>query len=422
MLKDKNSTCRDVVVPNSLVRQLADPDPKSFFRVFSHWPLAVAFGILSLVNPKHPSSEVVVRPREILRIVLAARIIEKALAGANDKEGKNGRDIPTKNYAMVKEALITLFRTEFPITIRSGEILRQYLVHFLDSFGPVYLDEQGEVINIDLTNERKVNIGNDEERPVFALSDRRRPWRIAFRLNSELANELLAGKGHQTIYFGKVFTLLHRLSHDPAAIRVGLWIIGNREREIKTNRGYLYNKLISGKGHPTLRERDNRIEAVLGKLRNEGVISNIEVREYAEASRRQPGKTYLVITKSDEWHVPNNRDRGLAATDSTNAPQNEEKSEGEGLSLTKPPLYLEIEKDRKHNDANKALDNNRIEKPDSVLGIHALHSGDTCAPFGGYKQKPSTSCPDLPSPNASHESSPTPTLDNVRQRKDKSNE
>ncbi len=300
----------DILAPLAIVEQLANPDPRTFFRTFTARPTITALGLLGLVDPKHPEKEVTVPATRILEITHAAQDIENRLSG------KSG--FHSKHFADVGDAMVALYTTELQVrTVRhrrkgkrsKGIKETEYRwIHFLDTFKYVYVTGSGTEENLDLLPDiAKVNISKSGDRAVYKLRDGRRPTRIGFRLNTELAMELTR-RGQRTTFYGAVFELLRKLADNPGAIRTALWVIAHRDLLIKTNRTWLWEHLIAGVGNRTRAEREARVSAVLEKLQRNGVITGATTQKYAEASRKEGN--YLILQKAESWHVPSSQEGG----------------------------------------------------------------------------------------------------------------
>lgn len=307
----------DPLVPNALVRQLADTSKKSFWHRCGQRHV-VALGLLSLVDLKAPGAEVITNVTTVLEIVQLARSIRKDFT--NKWKRKDGTVMantttamvfPPTSFNAVHEAMVALHDTPLQIetvtfqrTNRKSKATKRVVklwAHFLDSFRYVY-EEDGRELDIDLEPSIvRRSINADAGRPVYQLTDRRRPRAIGFRINTELAREVAGGGRRYTIFAKDVFAILRELHHDPGAMRFALWVISQRDRDIKRSRPRLFDDLLQTGQHLTVQERETRLEVVLTRLRALGVIESYHEQAYAKTSH---GKgNYLVIRKAAKWDL-----------------------------------------------------------------------------------------------------------------------
>ncbi|MBI5478131.1 MAG: hypothetical protein HY906_04705 [Deltaproteobacteria bacterium] len=121
---------------------------------------------------------------------------------------------------------------------------------------------------------------------------------MALGLNRELADELRGRGKKYTILLGGIFALLKSLAGDATAVRMLLWLVSQRDHEVRRNREWLRMRLVAGAKNRTREEADRRLDEVLRKLADLEVITGIEERAYA----RKPG-AFLVINKTAAWHL-----------------------------------------------------------------------------------------------------------------------
>jgi len=320
MAVGQGRTPPDIRVPNAIVGELINASPDSFWRLLGHRSYLVGLGLMGLVDPDDPGKEVTTKATKILEIIEVVRTIQHKYLdewerqdGTNITKTRKTAVFRPKLYKEVGKALVGLFTTTFMITKveyvwpkgkRTRKAVKETTktyVHFLDSFRFIYL-EHGEELDLDLASPgERVNVSENPDRPVFKLRGKKRPSFISFRLNTELADEL-SGKGRRyTTFLGAVFGLLKELANDPGATRTALWVISQRQREIKRNRSWLVTNLLAGAKHQTAGEGLLRLEKVLAKLQNLEVIEGVHERQYAPRSRNKG--SYLVITKAEKWHL-----------------------------------------------------------------------------------------------------------------------
>jgi hypothetical protein len=293
-------------VPNSVIQGLTTTTPAELNRLPA-FTMTALLGLFTLVDPKHPAQEVRARPSDILEIVEVGKSVAHAVdrewvtaAGEPRRKRYRARRYSPRSLQMVHAALLALHDQTVVVQRwdpRRGVKLDDRVVHLLDMYGYSY-EEGGTAVDVDdLPPGRvKVNVGSPE-RPVWRVRRRtpqgerfERPSGILFRLNTELANELVAARGSIafTIIARRVFGLLRRFRKEPAAIRLILLVLRQTAATFRRPLAKLRTDLGWDPEHQA--RAHGQLEEVLTTLRALGVVRSFvldQERSLVEVTRNQ---------------------------------------------------------------------------------------------------------------------------------------
>jgi hypothetical protein len=266
-------------------------------------------GLLTRVAPKRPHEEVRARVSELLEILEVCRRVAHAVerewsTGDGQQRRKTYRSCrySPKHFRMIHEALLALHSKT--VVIRRADAKHQgqvteRVVHLLDAYGYVY-ERGGKELDLhDLPRgSTKVNVSSDD-RPVWRIRQTtgdgerfERPAGILYRLNSELADELIHKQGTIgfTVMARKVFGLFKHYMKNPAAIRLILLILRQTGPEFLRR----LDRLISDLGFDETHRRRavEQLTGVLAGLKDARLVEAFEVSPEAEVLRVQVNRDW----------------------------------------------------------------------------------------------------------------------------------
>ncbi len=301
----KNDSFR---VPNSIIQGLTT-DTTEGLNKLTPCQMVTLLGLLAQVSPKNPEREVRTSVTEILKIVE----VSKKVAHAVDREWETTRGLKRKrkysaerfspsHIERIHKALLVLHEQTVVVRSRINQkgTYTDRIVHILDSFGYVH-KRDGETLDLDSlpADQEKINIGS-EERPVFRISKKdngsakyERTSGVLFRLNTELAQELLKKRGTIgfTIIAGKVFGMFRDYMRSPSTIRLILLIL--RQTNPSFNR--ILDLFLAGLGwdmsHP--KRAAEQCETALANLKHIGLVVDYNL---SRTTNR------LTVEKNRDWY------------------------------------------------------------------------------------------------------------------------
>jgi hypothetical protein len=280
-------------MPNSIVQGLTTATPAGLNQLTS-FQMVTLFGLLAHLPPKQPLKEVRLRVHEILEIARVSKGVGHAVERTwTTRDGRPRRKryrasrYSPRHLKQVHDALLTLHSQSVAIHYydrESGRKVKDHIVHILDSFGYCY-EFKGRQLDVDdlPPGRERVNIGTDD-RPVWRVRRRapggdryERPTAVTFRLNRELAREILRGKGTIgfTLFAHRVFDLFRDFMRSPAAVRLLVLTLRQTEAEFTRRLTQMLDDLGFDAGHP-----DRALEhltGVLTRLRDGGVVTAFSV-------------------------------------------------------------------------------------------------------------------------------------------------
>jgi hypothetical protein len=277
-------------VPNSIIQGLTT-STTSDLNQLGTFEMLTLLGLLTKVSPKSPQQEVRTRPSEILEIIEVSREVAHAVDRQWENEEGEVRQrrylcqrYSPKHVQQINAALLVLF--DKSVVIRrwdtKGKRPQEHrVVHILDSFGYCY-ERDGKTLDLDYLppDREKVDVSVGK-RPVWRVRRKTtegerfdRPSGITFRINTELANELIGKRGSLcfTLLAHKVFGLFRRYMRSPAAIRLVILIL--RQTKVDFSRGLraVVGDLGFDTTHP-LRAVE-QLGETLGDLQTLGLVQN----------------------------------------------------------------------------------------------------------------------------------------------------
>jgi hypothetical protein len=301
---------RSFRVPNSLIQGLTTSSA-SGLNELPAFSITTLLGLLTLVDQDHPDREVRAKPSDILEIIE----VGKNVAHVVDRTWKNeGGKIVHKRYpgrrynprylAQVHEALLRLYNQSVVIQRHDPKRkikLDDRSVHILDMFGYSY-EQNGQPLDIDTlpADKVRVNVGTSE-RPVWRIKRRtdegdqdERPTEILFRLNAELAKEVLGDKNtiRFTVIARRVFGVLRTLHRDRGAIRLLLLILRQTAQEFTRQLNKAMEGLGWGHDHPG--RSLEHLRDTLDRLQAMRIINEYEI---------MPEEDRLRVVRNSEWHL-----------------------------------------------------------------------------------------------------------------------
>ena len=270
-------------VPNSIIQNLTTATQSGANRLGT-FPTATLLGLFTLVNPKRPEDEVETKISQIAEIIEVGRNAEHAVkrdwptaAGIHRCEVYTTKRHSPTQIRQINDALVSLFNQSVVIPRKptNGRGHTERTVHILDMFGYRYRDND-RVLDIDdlPAGKTKVNT-NTDERAVWRVQEAEgrlaRPTGVYFRLNSELARELMSERGTIgfTVLARRVFGVLRELRDSPAATRLLMTILRQwGERFTRHLTGLLTN--LGWTDHP--KRAVQRLSQALGQLKATGIV------------------------------------------------------------------------------------------------------------------------------------------------------
>lgn len=285
-------------VPNSIVQGLTTATPAGLNRLTS-FEMAVLFGLMAHVSPKHPDKEVRLKVRDILEIIR----ISKSVKHAVEREWRTtGGEVRRKRYTasryspkhmeQVHGALLALHEQSVAIHYvnpNTGRKVKDHIVHLLDSFGYCYRANGQQLDMDDLPPDRgRVNIGT-EDRPVWKICRRtlngeqyERPTAVTFRINRELAREITKGKDTIgfTLFAHRVFDLFREFANNPAAIRLVVLTLRQTNAEFVRCLTPMLDELGFDVSH--LDRAIEQLERVLSRLHRDELVTAFNIDRDAD--------------------------------------------------------------------------------------------------------------------------------------------
>lgn len=277
-------------VPNSIIQGLTTTTSADLHRLPA-FSITTLLGLLTLVDPKKPDAEVCARPSDILEIIEVGKQVANAVDRSwmtTDGQERSARYQTTryspKHRQQVHEALLRLHNQSVVVQRYDPRLHTKRddrTVHLLDMFGYSY-EQDGRPVDVDdpPPGRRKVNAGT-VDRPVWRLrrctsagEQEERPTGILFRLNTELAAELVKAKGSIgfTLLARRVFGVLRELHQDPGAIRLLLLVLRQTDERFGRRLHTLLDDLGWHREHPARGKA--HLEEVLQKFQSMGVVRN----------------------------------------------------------------------------------------------------------------------------------------------------
>ncbi|MEI7684645.1 MAG: hypothetical protein WCL32_06435 [Planctomycetota bacterium] len=296
-------------VPNSIVQGLTTTTPAGLNRLTS-FQMVTLFGLMAHVSSKHPDKEVRLKVCEILEIIRISKCVTQAIERIwTDGDGRQHHGhyrVPRyspRHMEKVHEALLALHNQSVAIHYfdpNSGLKIKDHIVHLLDSFGYCYQADGRQLDVDDLPRDRsRVNVATDD-RPVWKVRRRtagghqyERPTAVTFRLNRELAQEILGSKGtiRFTLFAHRVFDLFRDYVGSPAAIRLVVLTL----RQIHSEFTRCLTPTLDDLGFDTshLERGVKYLEEVLERLRGDEIVTGFAIDR--EADR-------ITITLNRDWY------------------------------------------------------------------------------------------------------------------------
>lgn len=280
-------------MPNSIVQGLTTATPAGLNRLTS-FQMVTLFGLMAHVSSKHPQKEVRIKVRDILEIARVSKTVNHAVerrwttrAGEKRRGSYRALRYSPKYLEQVHAALLALHNQSVAIHYfdrRSGQKIRDHIVHVLDSFGYCYQVNGRQLDVDDLPPDRdRINIGTDD-RPVWRVRRRtaggdryERPTAVTFRINRELAREILRGKDsiQFTLFAHRVFDLFRHFMRSPAAIRLVVLTLRQTQPEFTRCLTQMLDDLGFDVSHP--HRAVEHLEGVLGRLRDDGIVTGFSI-------------------------------------------------------------------------------------------------------------------------------------------------
>jgi hypothetical protein len=238
-----------------------------------------------------------IETRVVWDTMIAARLLRCDRSAELKDVAARELDVPDWDLRMVHEALLVLHSKT--VVVRRADAKHQgqvteRVVHLLDAYGYVYERGGKEVDLHDLPRgSTKINIGSDD-RPVWRIRQTtedgerfERPAGILYRLNTELADELIHKQGTIgfTVMARKVFGLFKRYRKNPAAIRLILLILRQTGPEFLRRLDRLVSDL--GFDETNRRRAVEQLTGVLASLKDARLVKAFEVSQEAEVLRVQ---------------------------------------------------------------------------------------------------------------------------------------
>jgi hypothetical protein len=305
----KRPTIESFRMPNSIIQGLTTATSTKLNKL-SAFEVTTLLGLMSLVDPKRPTAEVRARPSDILEIIEVGKSVEKEVSrtwqtadGRERRRPYKYRGYKPKHFQQIHAALLTLFNQTVELERRDakrGTRLEGRVVHLLDMFGYTYQHDVRQVDLDDLADDQaRVNVGT-AERPVWRLRRRtadgeqdERPTGILFRLNADLAQEVLGAPG--TIKFThmarRVFSVLRHFSHNAKAMRLLLLVLRQTSDGFERKLVNCLEGLTWDPEHPARSLQE--LEDALRKLQELKVVTAFEVN---------PDQDLLRIEWNRDWY------------------------------------------------------------------------------------------------------------------------
>jgi hypothetical protein len=301
-------------MPNSIVQGLVTATPAGLNRLTS-FQMVTLFGLMSYVSPKSPEKEVRLKVRDILEIVRVGKNVNLAVernwttqAGVERRKRYQAVRYSPRHLEQVHEAQLALHNQSVAIQYfdrASGRKIKDQDVHILDSFGYCYQVDGRQLDVDDLPPDRdRVNIGTDD-RPLWRVRRRTpggdsydRPSAITFRINGDLAREILGGKGtiRFTLFAHRVFDLFREFMRNPTAIRLLVLMLRQTQPEFTRCLTPMLDDLGFDVSH--LNRAVEQLEEMLGRLHDAEIVAAFSIdrdtdRITVEVKRtwfREPGQ------------------------------------------------------------------------------------------------------------------------------------
>jgi hypothetical protein len=294
-------------VPNSIVQGLTTATPADLNRLTSFQMLTL-FGLMAHVPLKHPDREVWIKVCDVLKILRVSRNVAHAVERCwTTSDGRERRKrYATRRYSpthlrQVHEALLALYDQSVVLSSfdASGRTIKDRIVHILDSFGYSYAVKGRQLDLDDLPPDRgRVNLGT-VDRPLWRVCRKTpdgerydRPTAVAFRINKELAREILRCKGtiHFTLFAHRVFELFQAFVQSPAAIRLLVLVLRQTGSEFVRRLTLMLGDLGFDITHPHRAIED--LETVLDRLCHFNVVSGFWIDGDADRIRIAVNRTW----------------------------------------------------------------------------------------------------------------------------------
>jgi hypothetical protein len=286
-------------VPNSLVQGLTTTTRATGLNRLTSFQMVTLFGLMAHVSSKQPQKEVRLKVRDILEIIGVSRNVSHAVERrwtTRSREERRRRyeavRYHPKHLKVVHDALLALHNTSVALhhfDTKSGRKVKDEIIHILDSFGYVY-EVGGRCLDVDdlPADRERVNIGTDD-RPVWRVLRRagagdryERPAGVTFRLNKELAQEVLQRKGTVgfTLFAQAVFDLFRQFMRSPAAIRLLVLTLRQTQEEFTRCLAQMLDDLGFDSAHK--KRGIDHLKEVLGRLRDREIVTRFEIDEDAD--------------------------------------------------------------------------------------------------------------------------------------------
>jgi hypothetical protein len=299
-------------VPNSVVQGLTTTTPTDLNRLTA-FQMVTLFGLMAHVSSKHPRREVRLRVAGILEIVRVSKSVTGVVGRTwTTKDGQQRRrEYPRRRYSpkhleQVHDALLALYNQSVVIRRRDGgpkREIKERIVHILDSFGYCY-EAGGHPVDVDdLPPDReKVNIGTGD-RPVWRIRRRtsrgeryERPAGVLYRINSELADELINRQDTIgfTVFARRVFELFRAFAKAPAAVRLLITVLRQTGGDFTRVLGQLLDDLGWDTTHPA--RAIAQLEQVLERLRRFEVVADFAIDREADRITITTDRTWFQET------------------------------------------------------------------------------------------------------------------------------
>jgi hypothetical protein len=272
----------------------------------------VLLGLFALVDPKRADHEVRTKITAILEILEIGRSVAHAVDrvwtpkdGETRRKRYQGRRFNPAQCQRVHEVLLQLHKQQVVLQRRNprrGVRREDRFVHLLDSFGYEYRRD-GSMLDVDNLprGQSRTNVGTPE-RPVWKVHRTEggrevpeRPTGVLFRLNHELAEELMGNPGtiHFTLMARRIFGVLRAIQHNPVHIRLLLMILRQRDHEFHRSIRRLIGDLGCDPTHPNRAWK--ALETALETMKKLGVVASYTI---------DPASGMLAITKCMVWNGP----------------------------------------------------------------------------------------------------------------------
>lgn len=295
-------------MPNSIIQGLTTGTTTGLNRLTSV-QMVTLFGLMAHISPRHPEREVKLKVRDILEISQVGRTVNHAVerrwttqAGEERRKHYQATRHSPKQLQQAHAALLELHNQSVAIhTIdkRSGRRIKDHIVHILDSFGYCY-QANGRQLDVDdlPVDRERLNIGTDD-RPVWRVRRRtadgeqyERPSAVTFRLNRELAQEILGGKGtiRFTLFAQRVFGLFRHFMRSPAAIRLVVLTLRQTQPEFTRRLRQMLDDLGFDVEHPN--RAIDQLKAALDRLKDDEIVTAYSI---------DAGMDRVTITVNRSW-------------------------------------------------------------------------------------------------------------------------